>query len=82
MIGLAALVHRPSHRHHHQLQVQAANHELAPIGVISSSTTWLSKYTDGSDLFFDLTGSFLHGRRLSPSLVRFNFRDMIQKNLY
>lgn len=74
MIGRAALVPRLPHRHRHQSQVQAANHELAPTGVISPSTTWLSKYTDGNALSFDLTGNFLHGRRLCQFPVRFNLR--------
>jgi hypothetical protein len=76
MIGLAALVLRLRlrHRHRRQRQAQAANRELAPTGVISPSTTWLSKYTDGNGLFFDLTDNFLHGRRSSQFLVRFNLR--------
>src|SRR6266567_433291 len=72
MIGLAALVHRLRLRH--QPQALATNHELAPTGVISPSTTWLSNYTDGNGLFLDLTDNFLHGRRLSQFLVRFNLR--------
>jgi hypothetical protein len=76
MIGLAALVLRlrHRHRHRHQPQAQAANHELAPTGVISPFTTWLSKYTDGNGLFLDLTDNFLHGRHSSQFLVRFNLR--------
>jgi hypothetical protein len=74
MTGRAALVPRLRHRHRHQPQAQAANHELAPTGVISPSTTWLSKYTDGNALFFDSTDNFLHGRRSSQFPVRFNLR--------
>jgi hypothetical protein len=74
MIGLAALVLRHRHRRRHQPQASAANHELAPTGVISPSTTWWSKYTDGNGLFFDLTDNFLHGRRLSRFMVRFYLR--------
>lgn len=73
-IGLAVLVLRLRHRHRHQRQTQAANHELAPTGVISPSTTWLSKYTDGNGLFFDSTDNFLHGKRSSQFLVRFSIR--------
>jgi hypothetical protein len=82
MIGLAALVLRLRHRHSHQPRVQAANHELAPTGVISPYITWLSKYTDGNDLFFDLTDNFRHGKRLSQFMVRFNLRASDPTNLY